>query len=104
MASAIRSRRSMRTTLIGIIVVAVTSSAAAESKADKARAKKLYDEGLTHYNMGEYADAITAWTESYRLSKAPLLLFNLGQAYRLSGDCTKATTFYDSYERELPDA
>jgi hypothetical protein len=29
-----------------------------------------------------------------------MLLFNIGQAYRLSGDCLQALRFYASYERE----
>jgi hypothetical protein len=31
-----------------------------------------------------------------------MLLFNIGQAYRLSGDCMSALRFYASYEREAP--
>ena len=70
---------------------------------DKAKAKQLYDEGLRHYNVAEYTDAIAAWKEAYLLSKKPLLLFNIGQAYRLSGDCTHALLFYDNYAREQGD-
>ena len=29
-------------------------------------------------------------------------MFNIGQAYRLSGDCKQAMVFYDSYQREEP--
>lgn len=95
------------THLIGLAttlaIVGGAQRAHADAKKDKARAKQLYDEGLTHYNLGEYQPAIEAWTESYKLSKSPLLLFNIGQAYRLSGDCSKANTFYDSYQREEPE-
>jgi hypothetical protein len=69
---------------------------------DRATAKKLYDDGLRHYNVAEYGDAIAAWKQAYLISKKPILLFNIGQAYRLGGDCKQATTFYDSYEREEP--
>jgi tetratricopeptide (TPR) repeat protein len=69
---------------------------------DRAVAKKLYDDGLRHYNVAEYADAIAAWKQAYLLAKKPILLFNIGQAYRLAGDCKQAVTFYDSYEREEP--
>ena len=65
-------------------------------------AKHLYDEGLRHYNLAEYPQAIEAWKQAYLLSKKPLLLFNIGQAFRLAGDCTQAITFYDSYTREEP--
>jgi len=70
----------MRSVLVAMCLVAAT----AHADDGKAKAKQLYDEGLRHYNLAEYPDAIASWKESYRLSKAPLLLFNLGQAYRLA--------------------
>jgi len=65
-------------------------------------AKQLYDDGLRAYDAGDYARAIESWKKSYAMSKAPLLLFDLGQAYRLSGDCDKAMTYYDDYRRAQP--
>ena len=69
---------------------------------DKAKAKQLYDEGLRHYQVAEYTQAIDAWKQAYLISKKPLLLFNIGQAYRLSGDCAQAMTFYDNYTDAEP--
>jgi hypothetical protein len=80
-----------------IIIVLAGNVAYAD---DLVQAKALYDEGLRHYNLAEYPQAITAWKQSYLLSKRPLLLFNIGQAYRLSGDCPSALRFYDNYSRE----
>lgn len=96
----------LRTLIAGVslsLLVAAPSAHAEVSKKDKAKAKALYDDGLRHFNLAEYDEAIKSWKESYLLTKAPLLLFNIGQAYRLSGDCTKATTFYDNYQREEPE-
>lgn len=93
----------MRTQIFALLfILASTAPALADAKADKAKAVALYDEGLRHYNVAEYPEAIAAWKQAYLLSKKPLLLFNLGQAYRLSGDCKQAMTFYDSYQREEP--
>ena len=89
----------MRRMILGAVLVLAASTAHAD---DKKKAKALYDEGLKRYNLAEYPDAIKAWKEAYLLSKKPLLLFNIGQAYRLSGDCKQAMTFYDSYQREEP--
>ena len=69
---------------------------------DTAKAKQLYDEGLRHYNVAEYPQAIESWKQAYLISKKPLLLFNIGQAYRLSGDCKQAMTFYDNYQNAEP--
>ena len=95
----------MRTVMLALCVTLAAVPAHAddkETKASKAKAKQLYDEGLRHFNVAEYADAITAWKEAYLLTKKPLLLFNLGQAFRLSGDCKQAVTFYDTYVQEEP--
>ncbi|NVB85741.1 MAG: tetratricopeptide repeat protein [Kofleriaceae bacterium] len=95
----------MRAPLLSSLLLAAAAFAvrAPEAHADnKAKAKALYEEGLKHYNLAEWTDAIKAWKESYLISKKPLLLFNIGQAYRLSGDCKQALTFYDSYQREEP--
>ncbi len=90
----------MRASTLGLtILIAASAPALAD---DKAKAKKLYDDGLKSYNIAEYADAIKAWKEAYSLSKKPILLFNIGQAYRLDGDCKMAMRFYDSYQREEP--
>jgi tetratricopeptide (TPR) repeat protein len=88
----------LRRFVIAACLVATTAAYAD----DRAVAKKLYDDGLRHYNVAEYADAIAAWKQAYLLAKKPILLFNIGQAYRLAGDCKQAVTFYDSYEREEP--
>lgn len=89
----------MRLLISCLLVLACASPAFAD---DKAKAVALYKEGLNHYNLAEWPEAIKAWKGSYLLSKKPLLLFNIGQAYRLSGDCKQAMTFYDSYQREEP--
>jgi hypothetical protein len=65
-------------------------------------ARQLYEEGLRHYGAGEYDDAISKWEVAYQLSKAPLLLFNLGQAHRLKGDCVRARALYARYREAEP--
>jgi hypothetical protein len=87
----------VRAIVLVIVVIGLSARAHAD---DMVKAKALYDEGLRHYNLAEYPAAITAWKQSYLLSKRPLLLFNIGQAYRLSGDCKAALMFYDNYSRE----
>jgi tetratricopeptide (TPR) repeat protein len=71
---------------------------------EKAEARALYDEALRHYNVAEYADAITAFKGAYLLSGDPKLLFDVAQSYRLSGDCEQALRFYKNFEREAPQA
>lgn len=72
--------------------------------ANKAKAKELYEKGNTHYNLGEYDLAVAAFKESYALSQAPGLLFNIAQSYRLKKDYEQASHFYETYLRLKPDA
>jgi tetratricopeptide (TPR) repeat protein len=70
----------------------------------RAEAKTLYEQGLSHYNLGEFDQAITAFRKSYALTQAPGLLFNIAQAFRLKKDYEQATYFYTTYLRLQPDA
>jgi len=85
------------------VVLAPGRSASAQpassSPDDGANAAALYDEGKRHFDIGEYAQAIASWKQSYLRSSAPLLLFNIAQAYRLSGNCAQANRFYLNYRR-----
>ena len=87
----------MRTLLVVIGLAVVAAPALAD---DKAKAKELFDDGMKHFNVAEYPEAIAQWKQGYLLSKKPLFLFNIAQAYRFAGDCTQAMTFYESYARE----
>ena len=98
------------------VVLAVAASAAAQPKPpdavpppktdeqSKAEAKRLYDEGLKHYNLGEYDAAITKFKAAYAISSAVGLLFNIAQSYRLKKDYEQASNFYLTYLRLKPDA
>jgi len=79
------------------IVFGIVMLVAVAARAEPIDPQKLYDDGASHYQKGEYGEAIALWQRAFDLTKAPLLLFNLGQAYRLKGDCTKALELYDSY-------
>ncbi|HEY4243730.1 MAG TPA: hypothetical protein VGM88_28150 [Kofleriaceae bacterium] len=81
--------------------LALLGALAAPALADPADdAKQLYADGKKHFDIAEYPQAIDAWKKAYVLSSAPMLLFNIGQAYRLSGECADALRFYANYQRE----
>jgi tetratricopeptide (TPR) repeat protein len=77
------------------------SSAAAPVDA-RARAKRLFEQGQSHYDLGEYDEAIAAFREAYELSSAPALLFNIAQSHRLKGDCRRALQVYRHFVRLDP--
>src|SRR6185436_10167302 len=82
--------------------LAAAQPAAPDDRAQAAEAAALYDEGKRHFDIGEYAQAIASWKQSYLRSSAPLLLFNIAQAYRLSGNCAQANRFYLKYQNLVP--
>jgi tetratricopeptide (TPR) repeat protein len=57
-------------------------------------ARRLTDSGLTHFAAGRYDDAIVDFQKSYAVSPVPGLLYNLAQAYRLTGNCGRALDHY----------
>ncbi len=92
---------------IGALIVAATAAAAqpaAPTAADRAAAKEAFARGTRHFNVAEYDEAIAEFKASYKLVPAPLLLYNIAQAYRQHGDCAEAARFYRSYLREAPAA
>jgi hypothetical protein len=71
---------------------------------DRAKAKALYDKGNVQYNLGRWKEAIDLFTQAYEAYDNPDLLFNIGQAYRQDGNCSKAIFFYKRYLALKPNA
>jgi len=76
---------------------ASTSPSPPASSADQAR--EHYERGLAKYNLADFDAAIVEFKQSYEISKAPRLLFNIAQAYRLKKDYESALFFYNTYLR-----
>jgi tetratricopeptide (TPR) repeat protein len=90
-----------RLALVALVLAARAANVSADGSDDPAaRAKELYSEGKRYYDVADYDHAIDAWKQAYVTSSAPMLLYNIGQAYRLKGDCASAMRFYATYERE----
>jgi tetratricopeptide (TPR) repeat protein len=87
-----------------IVLAAGTAHAQPAAQDDPIEvAKQLYAEGKRYYDIADYAHAIASWKRAYVASNAPMLLFNIAQAYRLSGNCDEALHVYAAYERAAPD-
>ena len=80
----------MRVALLVLVALCRTVQAAPT-------AEDYFNAGQSAYDQGNYALAIEQWQESYRLSREPALLYNLGQAYRLAGDCAHALLSYRQF-------
>lgn len=67
-------------------------------------ARRHYERGIAHYNLGAFDAAIAEFKAAYERSSEPDLLFNIAQAYRLKEDYKQALFFYDAYLRLRPAA
>src|SRR4030095_809994 len=70
----------------------------------QAEAKRLFDEGTTAYDLGEFTKAAEAYRAAYKITRDPVLLYNIAQSYRLTNDLGQAAFFYKSYLRNVPAA
>ncbi|MBI4509483.1 MAG: hypothetical protein HY698_07585 [Deltaproteobacteria bacterium] len=96
----------VRCSALAVVAVLACSSLVAwgapDAKKRQEEARALYQEGDKFFKLAEYDKAIQAFKKSFLLSNAPLLLFNIAQAYRLKGDCAQAIRFYQNYLNEDP--
>jgi tetratricopeptide (TPR) repeat protein len=73
------------------------SSAGELTPEAKQRAKQHYESGERAFRLGDFKRAVTEWRESFDISGAPLLLYNIAQAMRQQGDNQQALFFYRQY-------
>src|SRR6266404_3293921 len=71
---------------------------------DPQHARELFQEGNTYFDVGQFDKAIDAWQRGYKEKADPGFLYNIAQAYRLSGDPAKAIFFYRGFLRNSPKA
>jgi len=74
----------------------------APSAADLAAAKKAYTEGKALHDKGNLPDAIEKFKESYRLSKNPLLLYNIAFTMDEAGTKDLALFYYKKFLTDAP--
>jgi hypothetical protein len=89
---------------LAVAVIAPASPAFAQDAPTKEqldRAKAAFAEGRSLYDDGKLGEAVDKFKESYRLSRNPLLLYNIAHTLDQVGDKT-ASLFY--YRRFLADA
>src|SRR5262245_24605653 len=90
--------------VIALAAAALVALAPAPARAEKRNAKVYFDKGASEYNLGHFEAAIAAFEKAYDISPAPILLFNIGQCHRQSGNKDRAVFFYRRYLEQAPDA
>jgi len=82
------------------VVSAAGTPALADPNEDAAR--EATKRGTAAYNLGAYEEAAKNYEQAYRLVQDPILLFNVGQSWRLAGKPDKALIAYKAYLRTGP--
>ena len=85
-------------------MVLVVSGATPVRADDAQKARELFTQGNTYFDIGQFDKAIDAWQNGYQLKNDPGFLYNIAQAYRTMGDAQKAVFFYKRYLSNSPKA
>ncbi len=88
---------------VAVVVFLVLGARVARAD-DAAKARELFTQGNTFFDLGQFDKAIDAWQRGYQLKNDPGFLYNIGQAYRTMGDPEKAIFFYKRYLINAPKA
>jgi len=89
----------------GCLLVAIgTAAAVPGTEAGKKAARPHYEKGASEYNLGHFAESISEFEKAYEQDPAPILLFNIAQAHRQSGNNERAAFFYRRYLEQEPNA
>jgi tetratricopeptide (TPR) repeat protein len=75
----------------------------APTEEDLAAAKKAFGEGKKLFDKGKYAEAVEKFKESYRLSKNPLLLYNIALTFERLENAEKALFYYRKFLKDAPE-
>jgi hypothetical protein len=90
------------------IALAVSATAAAQPEEeptpeDLTEAKAAYDRGAVLFEARDFKGAVAEFKESYRLSRNPLLLYNIGYTLDELGDKKLALFYYEKFLSDSPE-
>lgn len=89
-------------TVVAVAAPASTAYADEPTKEQLEQAKVAFREGAKLFEEGKVPEAIEKFKESYRLSRNPVLLYNIGHALDGAGDKQKALFYYRKFLADAP--
>jgi tetratricopeptide (TPR) repeat protein len=105
------ARTAARTLVLAIAVASITTvipsltrTAQAQKPSDKdlEAAKEAFAKGKTSFDKGNFGDAVEFFKESYRLSKNPVLLFNIALTFERLMNKEMAIFYYKKFLEDAP--
>lgn len=79
-----------------------SAAEAAPSDADKAEARKHFDQGRRLFDLRRYMESVPEFESAYRLSGDPAFLYNIAQSYRLADRPDEAIHYYNTFLKRAP--
>src|SRR6185437_4959705 len=107
MASNVMTRRPRSIALIfSMMLLAVwTKEARAQlTPQQKQEIHTHYQQATRAYDLGKYQEAIDEYQKVYEIDGDPVMLYNIGQAYRLNDQPQESIHFYRRYLQRSPEA
>jgi hypothetical protein len=90
--------------LVGALALAQTKSAK-KPDAEEVKARALFKDGQTAYDVGEFKRALDLYTDAYKLKPLPGFLFNIAQCHRQLNDFKLAAFFFGRFiDNSKPEA
>lgn len=86
--------------LVAVLLMVAATPAPAHADVDTDKAKQLYAQGVTEYNLGHYDQALGDFENGYRVRQDPAFLFNIAQCQRMLHRYEDAERTYRAYLRE----
>jgi tetratricopeptide (TPR) repeat protein len=80
------------------------ASAAQLTQQQKDEVKLHYQRATRAYDLQKYQEAIEEYQKAYEISGDPPMLYNIGQAYRLSDQPAEAVRYYRRFLQRMPNA
>ena len=98
----------MRSLVFVAMVAAIASPALTHAQQTPspdqvAKAKEHFAKGKQLYDKGEKAAAVEEFKQAYKLTRNPLLLYNVGLTYDELNDKALAVHYYDKFLSDAPD-
>lgn len=73
------------------------------SEEARLRARQLYNEAVSAYDLGRYQESLEKWTEAYEISGNNILLYSIGNAHERLGNLPSAIQALEGYNESVRD-
>ncbi len=84
-------------------IVALIIALSCIASASPSKLQALFESGMDHFRRGDYRQALEEFKGAYQLRPDPVVLFNIGQTYRLLGEHEQSASALRTYLQTVKD-